>query len=299
MASNKPKSPSIGVRDDQSTDSVFDFLYYDAARIASFLSQFDSSGHLTEVTQGERAHRNKQTSTTLETSGTVAVVSGTATRETDIGAEYGKDSQRVYDPTWANARTFLDYLSERSLISRDMTTAGIGQFVITTGSLSISDLQLIEKIWGLPTVQKAMEAGNPQPKNNAERRRMENDVNSPQHALKLFQDLIGVLPHTTQATLTGNVETWCSLSQSAMSVSSSDIILKHGIQIPGEWNILGVLDARPDEPAAEAPTPDLGDPEEMAAKLMSIIAPMARLFLGRPPRSYGVTPLLIFREISG
>jgi hypothetical protein len=127
VASKKLKTPLTVEHDEQNTGSVYDFLYYDASRIASFLSQFDTSGHLTEVIQGERAHRNRQTNTTLKTGGPVAVFSGTAARETDVGAEYGKESQRTYDPRWANALTFLDYLDERELIHRDVQTARIGQ----------------------------------------------------------------------------------------------------------------------------------------------------------------------------
>jgi hypothetical protein len=41
--------------DGQSTDSVYDFLYHDARRVASLLAQFDPSGHLTGIKQTESA----------------------------------------------------------------------------------------------------------------------------------------------------------------------------------------------------------------------------------------------------
>ena len=33
-------------------DEILDFLYYDAARVGSFLAQVDEGGHLKEVVQG-------------------------------------------------------------------------------------------------------------------------------------------------------------------------------------------------------------------------------------------------------
>jgi hypothetical protein len=82
-----------------------------------------------------------------------------------------------------------------------------------------------------------------------------------------------------------------------MTNEPTDIVLKHGNRIPGEWAILGVLDALPDHQGSEPEDPDFGVVEEMAAKMVGVVAPVTRTVLGRPSSHFGVTPLLIFREI--
>lgn len=302
MASKEPKTPSTEEQGDQSTDSVFDFLYYDARRIASFLAQFDNSGHLTGIVQNETAQRSKQSTGTLKASGGVLLAKASGEHSHVTGSSYQRESQRVYDPTWANARAFLDHLAEHGLTNRDIGAAGIGQFVLSTGALSISDLQLMHKTWQLPSVKKQMRAGIPVPAGNRKDRRKGEamGLNQPtMDGLELFWDMVTILPHTIQARLKGDVELWCSLHQEGLSVEASDITLKHGTNIPGDWSVLGILDARPDNRAESDGLVDFGDGSEMAVNMMGIIAPIAQNLLGRPKRCYGVTPLLVFREITG
>jgi hypothetical protein len=80
--------------------------------------------------------------------------------------------------------------------------------------------------------------------------------------------------------------------------------LKHGVAIAGLWNILGVLDALPDE--GENSQVYMTDQliaaislGAIGAQIVGPLAPAVRLLLGRPGTAYGTTPLLIFREVSG
>ena len=44
---------------------------------------------------------------------------------------------------------------------------------------------------------------------------------------------------------------------------------------------------------------DIQQEVSMASVLLKQIAPFARQFLGRPSNAYGLTPILIFREVVG
>ena len=104
-----------------------------------------------------------------------------------------------------------------------------------------------------------------------------------------------MLPHSIQAALRGENTVWCCLQNDGMTTPADDLLLKHGIAVRGEWSLLGILDAVPD---SEAPADDLPPAAgDNVATLMRALAPFARQLLGRPPGHYGVTPLLIFREI--
>lgn len=278
-------------------------MYYDKKRVASFLSQFNNFGHLKELTEGESASRTKSESTSGGVSGGIpAVISGDASHDAGTGASYSNDTNRIYDPTWTNALSFLDYLSEKQLLNRDISNASIGQFVLHSGALNILDLSLIEKTWGLPTFQKTMRSGASETMNRAARRRAEKNAANDEgiNNLELFIEMMGILPHTAQATVdNGDSKSWCSLTSEGLIINSSDITLKHGHSVPGTWNIVGILDAKPelledDNPELE---PNFDDGTEIAGKLMQMLAPVAKNMVGRPDSSYGMTPILIFREV--
>lgn len=307
MSKSAEKASSAGQGEPQN-DSVYDFLFHDARRIGSFLAQFDDSGHLTQVTQSESASKGAKRGYRINIGGGASVL-GTG-GQGSVGLERtpeeggSESSLRVYDPLWTNALTFLDYLELHGLLERDLTRARLGQMVLATGSLTISDLAMMQSAWKLPTVQKLMKTGaDASPPNRQQRRAAERSVQStePNH-VELVIDLLSILPHAVQARLRDSRgEVWCSLSQASMVSLPSDLLLKHGTDIPGEWSMLGILDAHPDplsDPDRPAQVTD-GVPTNLIATLITSLVPVVRGMLGRPTNAFGVTPLLIFRKVSG
>lgn len=308
--SSDQKKISSEEQDQKDTVSVFDFLYRDTGRIASFLSQFDPSGHLTEITQGNTAGRSREDRGTID--GQISIPLSAKVASTVVAATTARHDaqvQRQYDPSWANALSLLDYLTKHGLLNRDVSSASIGSFVLCSGTISLADLQLMDKTWRLPAVKRLMTASIPNslpdtPKgmrNNPEiiilKKKAEEAAKNGKDALDLFFDMISILPHTLQARLSGNSKVWCSLVPSGLTFDAADISLKYGSSVPGNWYALGILDAVPDEMDAGGQVNDWGNGAEMAVKMMGIIAPITRNLLGRPPEFYGITPLLIFREV--
>lgn len=99
---------------------------------------------------------------------------------------------------------------------------------------------------------------------------------------------------------------WCSLREDGLVVSASDLTLKHGVTVSGRWNMLGVLDALPEIDAAgnltaeavEAAQGNVLPSASAFGELMLQLTPAIRGLLGRPHTAYGMTPVLIFREIT-
>ena len=293
MTLKEPRTPSKEEQGGLSADSVFDYIYYDAGRIASFLSQFNNAGNLKEIVQSESAERSEQQiGATKVRAGIPSVATVDRSTQTDVAAANQHSSRRVYDPIWANARTFLDYLFEREMIQRNVSKAHMGQFVLCSGSLSIIDLELMERVWKLNTVKSLMKAGGNQARKTRGKSRPTNEVT-------LVLELLSVLPHTIQAKFSGTANVWCGLSQDGMSMLASDIFLKHGTEIPGKWHALGILDAKPVAIIEPDQDEDFSDGQEMAAKMMALLAPVTRQLVGRPEDHFGITPLLIFREVVG
>ena len=187
--------------DGQITDSVYDFLYYDTRRVASFLAQFDKSGYLTGIAQSAERIRTRED--TDKTAGSVLLVGGEVTESASDG--WAKGSQRTYDPSWANALALLDHLDQSNLIVRDIGAAAVGQIVLFAGDLQVTDLLTMSKTWELPTVRKLMDgaAGTPPPRLSSSQRKNPHTValheaatkqhEVSQNGLAMFRDMVKIL----------------------------------------------------------------------------------------------------------
>jgi hypothetical protein len=207
-------------RGQEGDDSVYDFLYVDAKRIASFLSQFDQYGHLTSLT--------RTASDTSASGGGLNI----HVAKLDTSSTAQTTQTRQFDPQWLAPLSFLDQAQQRGMIVRGLANAGIGQFILASGALRVLDASFMKDAWSLPTISRTIRAAAPPHK-------------GPKPAvnpLDLMMDLLKVLPHPVQAQLDGpDFSLWCGLSPDSLITSPSDLMLKHGARIAGEWNILGIL----------------------------------------------------------
>lgn len=308
--SENESAASEPAADELESDSVFDFLYHDVRRVGSFLAQFDDAGHLQQIIQSEGAARGSKRGWKAAAGGSLPGV-GSLNVSAERGPEKGgfTASERVYDPLWVNAREILDYLTVRDMIQRDLAKASIGQFVLVSGTLLVLDMPVLKAAWSMPAVQRLLKAGmqqQAQPTGNREQRRAQGQQGSNKQAtdeLDLAVSLLSVIPHILQCRVVGNgVDAWCSLDEQSVVGKTSDLTLKHGTLVQGAWSVLGVLDALPDQGAvlnadlASAVNDVVATP---LGQLSARFAPAARFLLGRPDHAYGLTPLLIFRQLGG
>ena len=295
--SKEQRIPLKGEQEDLNIDSVFDFIYYDSRRIASFLSQFYSAGYLKQIVKDEGTNRSENKAGNTKIGGGVSsLISGEKGHSNETGSSVQRSHQRVYDPFWANARAFLDRLDELNMIQTNIELANMGQFVLCSGNLSITDLKLAERTWRLKSVQALMKQGQVV-ENRKQRRSKSGNQSSNPNQIDMVIELLSIMPHTIQAKISGTTDVWCSLGEEGMSTLASDITLKHGTNIPGLWYALGILDAKPEELDDDDDEVDFSDGQEIAAKLMVSLGPLAKNLLGRPDDCFGITPLLIFREV--
>lgn len=317
--SKNGKTALAEAQDEQAADSVYDFLYHDSRRIASFLSQFDQNGLLTGLRQGESVTKGSKRGYKVGLGGNVPVLGGgNLDFERGPGESGSENLERAYDPFWANAREFLDALETRNLIQRDIAAARIGQFVLVAGSLIIADLKMLQRVWPLPTVQKMMadsvaataaaEQVEATPSGNRHERRAAGNQKkaTPKGIpveLQAVMDMLPHLPHSGQFHLIGeDFAAWAPASEDALVGFMSDLVLKHGAKIAGQWSMLGILDALPYDGEQDMTALEMiraGMTTDGIAKAALQFAPYIRMALGRPLLSYGMTPLLVFREISG
>jgi hypothetical protein len=322
--SKSGKTASGAAQGEQSTGSVYDFLYNDSRRVGSYLAQLDENGMLTEIRQGEQVSKGSKRGFNL-TGSVLGTGGGLEVTPKEGGAE---SSERVYDPFWANALYLMDTLDERGMIHRDLGTAPIGGIVLISGEMSVIDLGLLKEMWALPGIRKLMLKGvglqdlstkQGAPKstqggpNRHDRRAADKQTGQRMPASDdtdnavLMLELMPVLPHSMNVLVfDGQRDTWANLKEEHLIGNGSDLVLKHGVLVPGRWQILGVLDAQPDEggqgDVAANSRVDFTDPgrqkfSSLAGQMAVIMSPIVRIMLGRAGSHYGVTPLLIFREV--
>jgi hypothetical protein len=216
---------------------------------------------------------------------------------------------RQFDAQWIAPLSFLDRANERGMISRGLDQARIGRLVLVTGELALFDLSVIQSMWGISHVKtiliNAMAGAQTQLVSRPERRKLEKpSARKASPELEAAIELLKLSPHRVLATIrAGGQCVWSSLTENGLMVPASDLMLKHGIAISGLWSMVGVIDALPDDINGESAhqSAQAGAAESLGSfgVIIGGLAPAIRGMLGRPKDAFGMTPLLIFREVSG
>jgi hypothetical protein len=280
---------------------LLDLFYHDYRRVALFLAQLETYGLLQQVKATEAvSHIGTESTTKSAGAGIASLLKGEMSHG-EIATDDEKDAaERTYDPLYANARRFMDYLAGTSLVESKIARARIGQFVHVYGVLTIIDTELLRNLWQSPIIigelQKRWKTGQHpgQPKLTKEKVQQQ----------QMMFEMLPKWPHGVQMTIDGQgFSTWGTLAKDCLITAASDLALKHGYEIPGTWHILGILDAMPGPVQAYIPVPEIvSSPEEAMQNMKSLAKNFStniRGALGRPPDKYGITPILIFREVSG
>lgn len=289
--------------------SVFDFLYYDAARVGAFLAQLDPDGRLTGVTKTGQINEASSTKSLIEGAGGVpGVANAKASSEEQTQEGTVATAARSYDPFWAAPLAFLDYAHQRELLHANLSEAGVGQFVIARGRFSIIDMLALKSAWEAPTIRKSILAGVRPDTTGMSKAQAQAAKQAQIDNTNLALEMITMMPHGLQGQLVSSDELlWMSLEPAGLTTSPGDISLKHGVTLAGQWHVVGILDAVPDEgPSLElanslASVDLVTVAEALSSTPIGIFAqalsPMTRIFMGRPAQAYGISPLLVFREL--
>lgn len=262
------------------TNYLFDFLYLDRDRIASYAAQLFDNGVLTNVKQ---------------VSGSQATSAGKA--HAGFGRLAGYESadsdaitqsiERQFDAGWSTPLNVINALDQQGYIHRNLEQAQFGQLVLFSGRIQLVDMMMVKDLWepvGRMEVAKMATATKPQQAAKKEAERQMRDM----------MDILQRLPHTLQLKMFTDAEQlWATLKPEHMTINPTDFALKHGPMIPGEWKLIGALDARPDQLVL--------DPARLHTDMEVGILHMMiglRTVFGRAESDYGITPLAIFRAVT-
>jgi len=267
-----------------SEEYLSDYAYVDTSRLAYYYGQLSENGL---ITQAKRISKTIGKDTgKLEVK--AMVVSGHGQIET--GSEQSIELQ--VDPSYTRPQETLDSLYEAGYVGAGLTNARIGNLVLTKGSLSVFDIRILKEMWSHLTDMAAQQE-TAAIANIKERQKV---FAEKKKEAQRTAEIISKVPHSIQGTfVTDEGDAWFTLQPEYMRINPEDLVFKHGCDLEGEWHVLGIVDALPDNlstpsSAVRSVSSDLED--GMRTMLAAI-----RHFLGRPPHRYGITPLMIFRTM--
>lgn len=268
-----------------------------------YLSQLNEAGQITGIEKRKKVTKGSRSSN-MHIGGQAFGFGAKA--GFGIGPKVAGEEEEIekFSSLWINVFYFLNFLHDENLIEDNIEKSAIGSFVLVEGNIEILDLGMVQILYENDAIRKqileGLNEGSSPKESRQQRRRKSRKRNEDEEVL----DLLKNLPHTIQAMLYGKHKVWSNLKDDGLVTSTVDILLKHSLKPEGKWFLLGVLDARPDESfsleeqidkmvSAGNPLGDL----QASVQLYRAFAPFIRAALGRPVDAYGVTPLLIFREI--
>lgn len=266
-------------QESQNTDSLYDYFYLDTNRIKSLIAQLDNGRVLISFKSAKSSSDKSAHTASAKIPFVTAGVSGEDSAS--------KNSERTYDPSFNHPFDLLSVLQERNLLKNSLSECSLGDIVLINGKMSLFDAKMV--IDAFPFIKKMMGTvlgGKGKPDKDT------------QNAIKHSTDMLSLLPQTTQIDFLDTEENpvWMSVDASNLSISTGDIALKYGPNIPGSWYILGILDAKPENNS----TSDTDTPMSYGSDFKAGFAPMLGMIkqmAGRPDNNYGITPIIIFRAI--
>lgn len=240
------------------------------------------------------------------------VAVGETTAQNEKRTDYDETLDQEYDPLWLGGLSLHDALTAGKLIKTDdVTGARIGEFIDVGGALGVMDFAMFHALWDKRTVHRLIESGidrapEPATGNRAERRRQErvrDHLTSREgEGGALIGDIISAIPHRVQARLlTESGETvWATLVSESLVLNAGDLYLKHGVALDGRWRVFGVLDALPQssnaDPLKDKVVEQFG--ETPFGTMAAAMLPLIQSGFARPPSAWGVTPIMIYRELA-
>lgn len=281
-------------------DSVFDFIYVDHRRLGLYLAQFSEFGNLTNLVRSV-----KETDETA-VNANLAVVKGSVKSEQETSV------QKHYDTQWAAPLTFLEEIQDRGMLNHDVSSARIGDLLILPGTLNLVDLQIFarafETMAGVAPSSPA--PARPAPGNRSRRARAAmRSVNQPASSPVVgqieedpgtgFRLLASLEQPLLMLFQTAGERFWSAIDRASIVGGSTHLHLKYGPTISGEWHMIGILDCMPSPMTDDGATIGrfCGGAENSFAETLLAVLRELRILMGRPEECYGITPLILMREI--
>lgn len=263
------------------TELLFDFLYVDTDRIKSYYAQLTGFGSLSSLKMSDNTVMTQLKEATVG----VPTVTGGKLSHTKMMTNTG---ERSYDPTPSMPTDVINRLDELGFIKRELSRDNLGNLVLLSGKLGISDISLLKDTIDIILGQAAEEKAQAEPNPKKRKQIYEQEVKDN----KYIAEFLKHIPYSLEARLIlGNDEVWMTLNRDEIIGNAYEINFKHGDFLLGDYYVLGILDAMPNDDYSNH------QHQNEFRVAMSTMLQELKALMGRPNTCYGVTPIAIFRAI--
>ncbi|WP_308020744.1 DUF6414 family protein [Neisseria bergeri] len=269
-------------RQEAEENCLYDFIYINHDVLAFYNAQLDKDGLLTQsVVTHSSEDQNKQ-----NLKGGLAVFGGGVENSSNIKSS----RQNSFDTSKNMPLSVIRELNARGLIRDNIEQTKPGQVVLFSGRMQIVDLALMNSMVK-PSMEMQLAAmHNSTEAHRRKRREKEAEIKSTAAMMESLPKLLQIRVFDDEKSV------WCAVRHDDMLPNTSALALKHDVTIPGEWHVVAVLDALPN---------DNNDLDNKAFEYMTDMDTAyftaflhLRTVMGRRFNEYGITPLVIFRKIA-
>ncbi|HBT7663352.1 TPA: hypothetical protein MCW73_001727 [Klebsiella pneumoniae] len=273
----------------QSIDSLYDFLYVDKLRASSLTAQLYGPGVVTAI----KLITSDSDKSTKGVGLDVKIFKG----NTSVEEAINNTQEKQFDASWSLPINLLDKLSEAGLIRHGLNGELLGSTVVIKGAMRIFDISMLQKC--IPFASKMFSKQLPvlPPKASKKKINPEDVEIAPGVSFGMVADLLQVVPNTLQVDFIDEEghTIWMTINRDYLTINPDDMVLKYGGKFPGEWYVVGLIDAVPE--SEESFSELVFPPNAMKDSLTGILSAI-KDFAGRDYNSYGMTPLIIFRKVT-
>jgi len=265
----------------QSVEYLCDYLYVDTSRLAHYYSQLSEHGLITQAKHSSKS--SGQEDSTLQLG--IPLLGGKIKQ----GKSAEETVEMQIDPAFRRPQETLDALYAHGFLRKGM--GHLGELCLIEGLISIVDLRMMREMWSYMGgfIAEANTAAITNPKQKQKQKQAE---------VKSYNEMAEILkrlPHALQGSVASlDGVGWFTLKPEYMLVNPEDLMFKTGVDIPGTWQVVFIVDAYPDHIYNNDHSELFNETIEEGIRTM--VRGMRESF-GRPPERYGITPIMIFRTI--
>ena len=253
-----------------------DLSEHDRARISALYAQLFPQGILTSVKTTAQQSFSDENEV-----GTDVKIIKAETKSAESGSE---GIEHLFDASWSIPLEVLARLRNLSRVRDSLKGAGLGSIILTDCYIRIIDFASMENVWEPALKFLSTQSQPPQQTIIPE-------------VVPTITEALKAMPNAIHAHfVTGDALLWSSLQPTNLTIPVSDLTLKYGGTVSGQWRLLYILDAWADD----------GEPPDTAnwsggPLIDGVLKAMhgMRTIMGRPSSWAGITPLMIFRDTSG
>lgn len=190
----------------------------------------------------------------------------------------------MFDATWSVPLEVLARLKSLSLVKESIRDAGLGSIILEDCFIRVIDFSSMEDLFE-PAMRAFVASGQAE------------TPAIPAEQLAIIAEVLRAMPRAIHAHfLTNSGFLWSSLQSSGLTIPVTDLTLKYGGTVSGQWRLLYLVDAWAD--SGNPPDVTLWSAGPFIDGIHTAMHGL-RILMGRPQTWMGITPLMIFRDTAG